>query len=70
MAAVSLATIEAPMNTLYLRVGGSITLILTELVFVAAPFKTLSLNRLSTSYLRRVGKPGIIDVPPEIRILP
>jgi len=56
------------MNTLYLRVGGSITLILTELVFVLAPLKTRSLKRLYTSYLILVGKPGSIDVPPEIRI--
>ena len=62
--------IEAPINTLYLRVGGSMTLILTELVLVAAPLSTLLLNRPSTSYLSRVGKPGIMDVPPEIRILP
>lgn len=62
--------IDAPMNTLYLRVGGSITLILIELVFVVAPFKILSLNLPSTYYFSLVGNPGIIEVPPEIKILP
>jgi hypothetical protein len=46
------------------------TLILTELVFVVAPFDTTrSKKRLSTSYLILVGNPGIIEVPPDIRIL-
>jgi hypothetical protein len=57
------------MKTLYFLVGGSITLILTELVFVVAPFNILYLNLLSTSSLSLVGKPGIIEVPPEIKIL-
>jgi hypothetical protein len=61
--------IEAPINTLYFLVGGSRTLILTELVFVAAPFNTRSKNLFSTSYLILVGNPGIIEVPPDIRML-
>lgn len=61
--------IEAPKKTLNFLVGGSITLTFIELVFVAAPFNTLSLNFDSTSSLSLVGNPGIIDVPPEINIL-
>lgn len=56
------------MKTLYLRVGGSITLIFIELL-TDAPFKILSLNLPPTSLSKRVGKPGSIEVPPEIRIL-
>ena len=62
--------IDAPMNTLYFLVGGSITLIFTELVLVTAPFRILSLNLIYISSLSLVGNPGIIEVPPDIRILP
>lgn len=60
--------IEAPMKTLYFRVGVSITLILT--LDVDPPLSTLSWNLWVMSYLSLVGKPGNMDVPPEIKMLP
>lgn len=59
---------EAPMKTLYFLVGGSIILILMELV-TEAPLRILSLNLVPTSFSNRVGKPGSIEVPPDMRIL-
>jgi len=48
-------------------VGGSNTFIFTDVV---APLDILALNILFISYLKRVGNPGIIDVPPDIKMLP
>lgn len=56
------------MKTLYFLVGGSITLIFIELV-TDAPFNILSLKRVPTYLSNLVGKPGSIEVPPEISIL-
>jgi len=49
-------------------VGGSITLILIELV-TDEPLRILSLNLPPTSLSNLVGKPGSIEVPPEMRML-
>lgn len=64
---VDLATIDAPIKTLYFLVGGSKILIFIE--EVDEPLATFSWNKREIYYFKRVGNPGSIDVPPEIKIL-
>ena len=54
------------MKTLYFLAGGSKTLIFID----DAPFVILFWKILLTYSLNRVGNPGIMEVPPEISILP
>jgi hypothetical protein len=56
---------DAPINTLYFLVGESTIRIL----IFAESLLIFEVNRSWIYFFRRVGKPGIIDVPPEITML-